>query len=85
MLNRIVFVLVLGWSAIVSAEPKGDELLEIKVQAANLDAHRDEVEKKLAAEQVRSYRLAQEVERLKKQIAEVKKAADDLKAEKKVE
>lgn len=85
ILNQIVLVLLLGWASMVSAEPKNDELLELKVQAANLDAHRDDVEKKLAAEQVRSYKLAQDVERLKKQLAEATKAAESLKAEKKAE
>lgn len=81
MRNRIVLALLLGWASIASAEPKSDELLESVARAANLDAHRDEVEKKLAAEQVRTYRLTQEVERLKKQLAELKKAAEEKKAD----
>lgn len=84
MRKLVLMACLLGWASIVSAEPKGDELLELKVQAANLDAHRDDVEKKLAAEQVRSYKLAQDVERLKKQLAEAVKTAESLKAEQKV-
>lgn len=85
MLNRVVLAVMLGWTSIASAESKSDELLESVARAANLDAHRDEVEKKLAAEQVRTYRLSQEVERLKRQLVELKKAADELRTEKKAD
>lgn len=81
MRNRFVLAFLLGWASIASAEPKSDEFLESVARAANLDAHRDDVEKKLAAEQVRVYRLTQEVERLKKQLAELKKAAEEKKAD----
>lgn len=80
-MRTLIAILCLVLSVTVArAQAKGDDLLEIKVQASNLDAHRDDLEKRLASEQVRAYRLANEVDRLKKQLAEVKKAVEEQKA-----
>jgi len=81
IVGLIVTVLMVPCNTVFA---ESDKTIELSYQASNLDQHRDEVEKKLASEQVKVYRLAQRVQALEKQLDEMKKAAEKP-AEKKAE
>ena len=78
MMRRVLIALamVVSVAGSASAEPVSQDTMRYAQMAANLDKHRDEVEKQLAAEQVKAYLLEQRIAALEKEVADLKKSAE---------